>query len=160
MTSHTVTTGALVIVPGPAQTITFVRQERGPYAGSWLLPGGKTEFGETLETTARREALEESGCAVHGLSGIGLYEIRDKQNRAYHFLLYVFLADTPVAAPTGFTGHHISEVRQTRWNNLRPHPTDMQILNDASMAKYPQADITSELARDGITMTRYAALTR
>jgi ADP-ribose pyrophosphatase YjhB (NUDIX family) len=36
-----VITAALVVVPGPDGTVTFVRQERGPYAGWWLLPGGK-----------------------------------------------------------------------------------------------------------------------
>jgi 8-oxo-dGTP diphosphatase len=34
-----VVTAALVVVPGPGDTVTFVRQERGPYAGFWLLPG-------------------------------------------------------------------------------------------------------------------------
>ncbi|HUC25679.1 MAG TPA: hypothetical protein VMA73_23480 [Streptosporangiaceae bacterium] len=35
-------TAALVVVAGAAAgTVTFVRQERGPYAGFWLLPGGK-----------------------------------------------------------------------------------------------------------------------
>ena len=28
-----VITAALVVVPGPGGTVTFVRQERGPYAG-------------------------------------------------------------------------------------------------------------------------------
>ena len=39
-----VITAALVVVPGPGDTVTFVWQERGPYAGWWLLPGGKVEF--------------------------------------------------------------------------------------------------------------------
>jgi 8-oxo-dGTP diphosphatase len=36
-----VITAALVVIPGPDGTVTFVRQERGPYAGWWLLPGGR-----------------------------------------------------------------------------------------------------------------------
>jgi ADP-ribose pyrophosphatase YjhB (NUDIX family) len=35
-----VITAALVVVRRPGDTVTFVRQERGPYAGWWLLPGG------------------------------------------------------------------------------------------------------------------------
>jgi hypothetical protein len=31
-----VITAALVVVRGPGDTVTFVRQERGPYAGWWL----------------------------------------------------------------------------------------------------------------------------
>jgi len=47
-----VITAALVVVPGPGETVTFIRQERGPYAGWWLLPGGKVEFGEPVEQAA------------------------------------------------------------------------------------------------------------
>lgn len=151
-----VTTGALVVVPGPGQTVTFVLQERGPFAGAWLLPGGKVEFGESLADTARREALEESGCVVGSMSGVGLYEMRGQWAQgAYHFVMYVFLAREPAIVPDGFTGHHVSGVRQMRWSELRPHPTDMQILNDAGVADYPQADVDAELAGAGITMTRH-----
>lgn len=69
-------TAALVVVPGTADgTVTFVRQERGPYAGFWLLPGGKVEFGEPIIEAARREAAEESGCVIDGLDLTGAYEI-------------------------------------------------------------------------------------
>jgi 8-oxo-dGTP diphosphatase len=153
-----VTTGALMIVPGPGETVTFVRQERGPYAGAWLLPGGKVEFGESLEDAARREALEEAGCAVGSISGVGLYEMRGTWAQgSYHFVMYVFVADDPVRVPVGIAGHHVSEVRQARPGELRPHPTDMQILNDAGVADYPQADIDASLARVGIAMVRHLA---
>ena len=49
----------------------FVRQERGPYAGWWLLPGDKVEFGEPVGQAARREAAEESGCDLGELTLTG-----------------------------------------------------------------------------------------
>ncbi|MGQ0776602.1 MAG: NUDIX hydrolase [Pseudonocardiales bacterium] len=154
----TVTMGALAVVPGPEQTITFVRQERGPFAGAWLLPGGKVEVGESLEDTARRETREEAGCVVGSMSGVGLYEIRGEWARgAYHFVMYVFLVHEPVVVPEGFSGHHVSVVGQMRWSEVRPHPTDMQILNDAGVADYPHADVEAELASAGIVMTSHLA---
>jgi len=68
-----VITAALVVVPGPGDTVTFVWQERGPYAGWWLLPGGKVEFGEPVAAAARREAAEESGCDPGDLVLTGAY---------------------------------------------------------------------------------------
>ncbi len=43
----------------------------GESAGWWLLPGGKAEFGEDLEHTARREATEEAGCSIELLRPTG-----------------------------------------------------------------------------------------
>jgi 8-oxo-dGTP diphosphatase len=153
-----VTTGALAVVSGPDGTITFVHQERGPYAGSWLLPGGKVEFGEGLDAAARREAAEKAGCEVGSLTGVGLYEMRGTwKNGRYHFLMYAFLAGEPVAVPEGFVGHHVTEVRQAHPEEMMPHPTVMQILNDAGAADYGQSDIDAALARDGITLACFPA---
>jgi ADP-ribose pyrophosphatase YjhB (NUDIX family) len=51
--------------------IVLVRRKYEPYAGLWSLPAGFMEYGESPETTARREVLEETGyqIALEGLVG-------------------------------------------------------------------------------------------
>lgn len=148
-----VSSAALAIVPGPDGAVTFLRQERGPYAGHWLLPGGRVDFGESLVDTARRETLEESGCQVGELTLTGVYEMRGAwAEGVYHIIMFAFLSDTAAVVPSGFAGDHVGEVVQVAPQGLRPHPTVMRILNDAGVAVYPDDEIDAWLARDGITM--------
>jgi 8-oxo-dGTP diphosphatase len=144
-----VVTAALAVVPGPADTVTFVRQERGPYAGWWLLPGGKVEFGEPVRQTARREAAEESGCDVGELVLTGVYEIIGP---GHHFVMWAYRSQQVSVVAERFAGHHVSDVRQERWDRMEPHPTDMPILNDAGAASYPRELIAARLAAEQITM--------
>jgi 8-oxo-dGTP diphosphatase len=97
--SPAITAAALAIVRTTDDHVVFVRQARGPYAGSWLLPGGKLEFGEAAEDASRRETLEEAGFAIDGLTPIGVYEIRGE---GYHFVMFAFLAaGDPVRVAVG-----------------------------------------------------------
>lgn len=145
-----VVTAALVVVPGPAKTVTFVRQERGPYAGFWLLPGGKVEFGEPIADAARREAAEESGCQVGGLLLTGAYEII---GAGHHFVMWAYRSEHIAQVPAAFRGHHVAGVQQVRWTAIEPHPTDMPILNDAGAAAYPRDQIEDLMRRERVTMT-------
>lgn len=130
--------------------MTFVRQERGPYAGWWLLPGGKVEFGEPVAEAARREAVEESGCEVGELVLTGAYEILGP---GHHFVMWAYRSERVGVIPDLFNGHHVSGVRQERWDRLEPHPTDMPILNDAGVAAYPRELIADRLAGEQISMS-------
>ncbi len=150
-----VTVAALAIVPGPRDTVTFIRQDRGPFAGHLLLPGGKVEFGEELADAARREAWEEAGCVVGGLELTGMYEMRGPWARgSYHVVMFAFLAVGPAIVPDGFQGD-VGEVMQVPPASVRPHPTVMRILNDAGAARYRPADIDAGLASDQISMTSH-----
>jgi|AGTN01.3.fsa_nt_gi ADP-ribose pyrophosphatase len=42
----------------------MVRQGKGHWADRWILPGGKLEAGESLESCVEREIREETGCRV------------------------------------------------------------------------------------------------
>lgn len=43
----------------------LIQQRKGSHgSGTWSLPGGHLEYGETPEDTSRREVMEESGCEI------------------------------------------------------------------------------------------------
>ncbi|MBO4205585.1 NUDIX domain-containing protein [Micromonospora echinofusca] len=143
------TIAALAVVPVDSGEVVFVRQQRGPYAGWLLLPGGKVEFGESAQDAACRETVEEAGFEVGELTPTGVYEIR-AEDGSYHFVMFAFRAGTAIRVAAG--GHHVDGVLQAPVDEVQPHPTVMRILNDAGVARYPLRDIEEGLRRDGILM--------
>jgi mutator protein MutT len=52
-------------------------------AGEWCLPGGKIDFGETLEECATREVKEETGIVINNPEVISIHNCK---NEHAHFL--------------------------------------------------------------------------
>ena len=51
-----------LIVPDDQGRVLVLRRDRTGYAaGEWCLPGGKIDYGDTVEESARRELSEETG---------------------------------------------------------------------------------------------------
>jgi 8-oxo-dGTP diphosphatase len=65
--------GAVVV--DPQGRILLVRRARPPAQGSWTLPGGKVERGETAEAAIVREVHEETGLSIHIVAGLGAEEL-------------------------------------------------------------------------------------
>jgi 8-oxo-dGTP diphosphatase len=71
------------------------RRGQPPAQGSWAIPGGLVELGETAESAIRREVQEECGIEIEVGPVLGLFEPihRDADGRIrYHFTIVDFLA--------------------------------------------------------------------
>lgn len=63
--------GAVVVRDG---ALLMIRRGRPPAAGSWSVPGGRVERGETLEAALAREVAEECGIEIRCRRFLGWVE--------------------------------------------------------------------------------------
>ena len=71
------------------------RRGQPPAQGSWSLPGGLIDVGETAEDAIRREVREECGIEVTVGPVLGIFEpiVRDPDGRVrYHYVVVDYLA--------------------------------------------------------------------
>lgn len=128
-----VTVDIVVFHPRPdGLHVLLIQRQREPFKGYWALPGGFVEMDETLETTAHRELLEETGLLVKWLRQLGTYGDpgRDPRGRV---ISVVYLAILPEQADPQVKG--ADDASQAAWfpvNNLPPLAFDHnQILQDS-----------------------------
>jgi len=63
--------------------VLLIKRKYEPFAGSWALPGGFVEVGETCARAARRELEEETGLVAlgPGLSLVGVFDALGRDPR-------------------------------------------------------------------------------
>lgn len=77
--------------------IVLIKRKNPPYG--WAIPGGFIDYGESAESAAVREALEETSLNITDLKLFGVYSAPDRDPRQ-HTLTVVFTANaegTPIA---------------------------------------------------------------
>lgn len=115
-------TGAVVIVVNAAGEILL--QFRSD--GGWGLPGGLSELGESLEETAAREVLEETGLTVNNLELLNVYSGKD-----YYFKLEnqdEFYSTTAVYFTNDYLGELTTDHDETKalqFFSLKHLPSDL-----------------------------------
>ncbi len=93
--------------------VLLARRGKAPAAGTWSLPGGAQELGETAEEAARRELFEETGLVageMHLAAAVDSIH-RDAQGRLrFHYTIIDF-----AALAAGGTLRRGDDVAEVRW---------------------------------------------
>ena len=107
--------GVVALRPGE---VLLVRRGKAPNIGSWSLPGGAQEIGETAEEAARRELLEETGITVGPLHLAANVDsiTRDPDGRVrYQYTILDFAARWESGDAIG--GSDVSEARWVKFED-------------------------------------------
>ena len=70
-----------VIIELP-EGIVLIERKNEPYG--WAIPGGFVDYGETLESAAQRESLEETSLTVSDLRLLGCYSDPTRDKRSHN----------------------------------------------------------------------------
>jgi mutator protein MutT len=97
-------------------SVLLVRRANPPDAGLWGLPGGKIEFGESIEQAAVRELYEETG--IHARVGpvftaIDAFDCITTENIREHYILIAVLCDWVSGSPRAG-----DDAIEAAWHNL------------------------------------------
>lgn len=113
--------------------VVLLRRSHPPHEGTWVLPGGYVERGETARAACRREVREEVGVRVEPLRFLGLYDDPDRDPRGTVSAAYLCEPEDEAALTRG------DEAREVAWRDSRDPPTlgfdHGAILGDAVAAR-------------------------
>jgi 8-oxo-dGTP diphosphatase len=87
--------------------VLLVRRGRPPLAGSWSLPGGRLEAGETLEQAVIREVREETGLRVRARTPLCVVRIA---REGFRYDIHEFLCSLEAPEDQACAGDDAVEV--------------------------------------------------
>lgn len=100
--------------------------------GTWTMPGGKVEFGESFEEAAVREVLEETGLAVNKES-LRLISVSNDKAEDAQFVTLGFLCEDVFGEPETMEPQEIVE---WKWFELSKYPLNVFLPSEKILNNY------------------------
>lgn len=131
-TRPTVGVGAVV---WKGDQLLLIRRGRPPRQGSWSLPGGRQELGETVYEAAEREIREEAGITMRILDVAAVVDLidRDESGIRYHYTVIDVVAEwLSGEAVAGDDAEAVAWVTPGRLDDYRVTDTVRQVVAAAA----------------------------
>ena len=126
--------GVAVIFERDGQVL-LVKRKNSHGAGSWAVPGGHLEFGETPEECAVRESREEVGIAISSASFAAITNDIFKEEGKHYITIWMHAASFE-GEPCIAAHDEVAEVRWFSWTDL-PAPLFLPLQNLLKGKGYP-----------------------
>lgn len=87
---------AIVLIITKENNIVLIKRDKPAFKGYWALPGGKVNFGETIEAAIKRICSEETGLKVKNSKYITTIQeiVKENNKNKYHFILLLYKIKT------------------------------------------------------------------
>ena len=99
------------------ENVLLIRRGRPPRLGEWSLPGGAQYVGETVQETARREVIEETGVSIQNPEFLEVVDsiIKDDDGSVkFHYTLIDYWANWESGTPQG-----ADDAQHAEWVHFR-----------------------------------------
>ncbi|KAJ5093326.1 hypothetical protein N7456_009187 [Penicillium angulare] len=119
--------GVGLFVTNPEGKFVLGKRKGSHGAGTWALPGGHLEFGESFETCAARELLEETGLGVTNLEFLtATNDVMESEGKHYITIFLKGVVSDPVAQPQILEPEKCDAWQWTSWDELQAN-ADAQV---------------------------------
>jgi len=106
----------------------LVGKRKGAHgAGTWALPGGHLEPGESFEACCKREVLEETGLIINDISPV-VFTNDVFHDEGFHYITLFFRGDCESGEPIVAEPHHCEEWRWVSLDRI-PRPIFLPLRN-------------------------------
>jgi 8-oxo-dGTP diphosphatase len=150
---HPALTADIVLLDaGEAPQVLLIQRDRPPFSGTWALPGGFVNVGESPEEAARRELEEETAIRDVQLEQLHVFGDPGRDPRG-HVVTIVFLGVLGLDRSPGESPRQVqagSDAAQARWWSIDALPA--LAFDHADILAYALQRLPAGLGRAGSTM--------
>jgi len=126
----------------------LIRRKGAHGAGTWAVPGGHLEFGESPEDCAIRETLEETGLAVRNPHCVAVTnDIFNEEDR--HYITIWMAVDCPAEPQVIPSVEEVAEWGWFSWNAL-PSPLFLPLENLINIRDVVISDLPTFIQPTGV----------